>query len=135
MLAEAKKTMSLCDALSRDPNFNWTDSRHSPYVLRHTFDFARNTWESYWRKLLPGTVLNEIRCHGDQDSMRVFASRDPTLKKATWPKFDGEVFMDCRTRNMTSAMSISDKGQKLFNQRYDFSDEVMQIARELMPTR
>lgn len=124
--------MAVCDALSHDPKFDWQDLRRSPATLRNCFDFARNTWDTYWRKLLPGTVANEIRSGGDQEKMAFFAARDPSLASDAWPRFNRETYTDAVSRNFLIAKIILTPDRHgMYGGRYDFSEEVKNAARAI----
>lgn len=126
--------MTLIDSLSSDPEFDWIDPRRTPFGLRNTFDFCRNTWEKYWMKLLAPSIANSIRAKGDPDRMEYYAQKDPKLRSDVWPRYDEETFRDTFTRNWTACGMILDKSKQRMmfmgmGPPYDLSDELKKTAR------
>ena len=138
----AYESMALMRALTRDPGFNHTDPKQSAQQIWFTYDFMRNTWSTYWRKLLPGRVFKEIwlseglEANGGDEEKAKAAWPDahwdfPGSDDENWPeKFDQECYTDCFTRDLTIRSFITDaRRHALIGGPYQFTDEVLRLAK------
>ena len=132
IIQAARTTMQFCNAYAKDPNYDYQNWMRVPPTLRNCMDFCRNTWETYWRKLLPGTIANEIRWMGVKEWMEQAAAGDRSLNRADWPPFNRETYEDAIGRNTLMALIIQTPDRyDAWGGPYDFSKEVWNVARSV----